>query len=153
MTKFAPSLVTAPAAVALLSLPTAAGAATAPQPVEGYRSPDGRVGCVLFQDYDSHGNAVACGRRTGTRGVLLTGSGAAKAAAWTWPADRLGSDFFTARWDRTLYLSGGTAKTTGSSTTLRCVFRSPAGVQCLNRSGVGLAITSTTIGTITPLTS
>src|SRR4051812_33316196 len=49
-----------------------APAAVAAQPVEGYRSADNRVGCVMYQGFDADGNAVKCGRRGFSRGLLLT---------------------------------------------------------------------------------
>ena len=137
-----------------LLLPTlaAAPAVAAPAPVEGYRSPDGRIGCTLLQQYDASGNAVACGTRSGTRGVLLATSGRARATSWSWPATTLGESFLTATWNRTLFLSGGTAKLTGSSTTLRCTFTRPTTVTCLNRTGHGLVVTPKHLATVQPLT-
>jgi hypothetical protein len=132
---------------------TAGAALAADAPVEGYRSPDGRIACVLLQGYDASGNAVACGSRSSSRGVLLTGSGAARATPWNWPATQLGSAFFTARWGRTLFLSGGTAKLTGASTTLHCTFTRPTAVLCLNRSGHGLVVTPARASAVAPLTA
>lgn len=126
-------------------------AAAADDPVEGYRSPDGKVACVLFQDYDAKGDAVACGTKQGSRGVLLTGSGAARSTDWRWPAADLGDKLFAARWGRTLFLSGGTAKLTGTSATLRCTFQRPTSVVCLNRTGHGLVVTPSRTSVVAPL--
>jgi hypothetical protein len=118
------------------SFPSAAHAA---QPVEGYRSTDNRVGCVMYQGFNNDGNAVKCGRRGSSRGLLLTGDGAARRAAWRWPAQQLGNLFFRARPGQTLYLSGGTAKLDGDESTLRCTFTRRS-VRCLNASGDGISV-------------
>jgi hypothetical protein len=118
------------------SFPSAAHAA---QPVEGYRSADNRVGCVMYQGFNHDGNAVKCGRRGSSRGLLLTGDGAARRATWRWPAQQLGSLFFRARSGQTLYLSGGTAKLDGDESTLRCTF-TRSSVRCLNASGDGISV-------------
>jgi hypothetical protein len=116
-----------------------APSARAAQPVEGYRSADNRVGCVMYQGFNADGNAVKCGRRGSSRGLLLTGDGAARRASWRWPAKQLGSLFFRTRPGQTLYLTGGTAKVQGDESTLRCTF-SRSSVQCLNASGDGIAV-------------
>jgi hypothetical protein len=51
-----------------------APSARAAEPVEGYRSADSRVGCVMYQGFNADGNAVKCGRRGSSRGLLLTGA-------------------------------------------------------------------------------
>jgi hypothetical protein len=84
----------------------------------------------MYQGFDSHGNAVKCGRHGSARGVLLTAAGPARKQKWSWPARSLGSSFFKARWNQTLYLYGGTAKLVGDDSTLRC----------LNRDGYGLSV-------------
>src|SRR4051795_4772290 len=117
-----------------------APAAVAAQPVEGYRSADNRVGCVMFQGFNADGNAVKCGRRGSTRGLLLTGDGAARRATWRWPARQLGSLFFRARPGQTLYLVGGTAKVQGDTHTLRCTFTRRS-VTCFNATGDGVSVT------------
>jgi hypothetical protein len=119
----------------------APGAAAA-QPVEGYRSADNRVGCVMYQGFNADGNAVKCGRRGSSRGLLLTGDGAARRATWRWPARQLGSLFFRARPGQTLYLVGGTAKLDGDDSTLRCTF-TRSSVRCLNGSGDGVSVSRT----------
>jgi hypothetical protein len=116
-----------------------APSARAAQPVEGYRSADNRVGCVMYQGFNADGNAVKCGRRGSSRALLLTGDGAARRASWRWPAKQLGSLFFRARPGQTLYLTGGTAKLQGDVNTLRCTF-ARSSVQCLNASGDGIAV-------------
>ena len=116
-----------------------ASSARAAQPVEGYRSADNRVGCVMYQGFNAHGNAVKCGRRGSSRGLLLTGDGAARRASWQWPATQLGSLFFRTRPGQTLYLTGGTAKLQGDENTLRCTF-ARSSVRCLNASGNGIAV-------------
>ena len=116
-----------------------ASSARAAQPVEGYRSADNRVGCVMYQGFNADGNAVKCGRRGSSRGLLLTGDGAARRASWRWPAEQLGSLFFRARSGQTLYLTGGTAKLQGDERTLRCTF-ARSSVSCLNASGDGIAV-------------
>jgi hypothetical protein len=137
---------------ALAATAAATPALGAQAPVEGYRSPDGHVGCVLLQDYNKAGNAVTCGTRDGVRGVLVPSSGRARATSWRWPATTLGESFLTATWNRTLFLTGGTAKLTGSATTLRCAFTRPTTVTCLNRTGHGLVVTPEHIATVAPLT-
>ncbi len=125
-------------ALALLAaFPSTAGAA---QPVEGYRSADNRVGCVMYQGFNADGNAVKCGRRGSSRGLLLTGAGAARRATWRWPAKQLGSLFFRAPPGQTLYLVGGTAKVQGDTHTLRCTFTRRS-VRCFNGSGDGISVT------------
>jgi hypothetical protein len=116
-----------------------ASSARAAQPVEGYRSADNRVGCVMYQGFNADGNAVKCGRRGSSRGLLLTGGGAARRASWRWPAAQLGSLFFRTRPGQTLYLTGGTAKVQGDEHTLRCTF-ARSSVRCLNATGDGIAV-------------
>ena len=128
------------------SFPSAAQAA---QPVEGYRSADNRVGCVMYQGFNNDGNAVKCGRRGSSRGLLLTGKGAARRATWRWPAQQLGTLFFRARPGQTLYLSGGTAKLEGDESTLRCTF-TRSSVRCLNASGDGVTVSHSGTHRITP---
>ena len=112
-------------------------------PVEGYHDRGDRVGCVMYQEYDRHGNAVKCGRDGGERGLLLRSKGAAGFKAWSWPARTLGDLFFTARYGQTLYLYGGTAKLEGDDSILRCRFkkRPSVRVRCLNGDGFGLLVT------------
>lgn len=130
----------------------AAGPALAAQaPVEGYRSADGEIACVLYQDYTPAGDAVACGTADGTRGVLLTSSGRARSTAWRWPSGTLGESLLTAKAGRTLYLTGGTAKLTGTTATLRCTFAKPTTVTCLNGKGYGLVVTPDHLATVRPL--
>jgi hypothetical protein len=141
---------------ALLPSLTAATAIATPAvavqaPVEGYRSPDGHIGCTLLQNYNKAGDAVACGTETGTRGILLRSSGRARTTSWSWPATTLGQSFLTATWNRTLFLSGGTAKLTGSVSTLHCTFTRPTTVICLNRTGHGLIVTPQRLATAQPL--
>jgi hypothetical protein len=121
----------------------AASPASAARPVEGYRSPDSSVGCVLYQNFDSAGNAVKCGRRGSKRGLLLTSSGAAFSAKWAWPAKSLGTLFFKAQYNQKLFLYGGTAKLQGDASILRCVFKRGAGVRCTNRGGYAVVVSRT----------
>ncbi len=107
----------------LLAAFVAAPAASAATPVEGYRAPDNRVGCVMYQGYNDNGNAVKCGRRGSSNGLLLPSAGAARKQKWRWPARQLGDLFFTATYGQTLYLYGGTAKLEGDDSILRCEFR------------------------------
>jgi hypothetical protein len=119
---------------------SAAGAAP---PVEGYHDPGNRVGCVMYQGYDRHGNAVKCGRNGGSRGLLLRSVGTARSKPWSWPAETLGNLFFTAKYGQTLYLYGGTAKLQGDDSILRCTFkkRPSVRVRCVNREGFGIQVT------------
>jgi hypothetical protein len=134
-------------AAAALAAPVSAYAA---RPVEGYRSPDGRVGCVLYQAFNEDGNAVKCGRRGSARGLLLPSAGPARSMAWRWPARQLGRLFFTARYNQTLYLYGGTAKLEGDETILRCVFRRGRGVRCTNGDVYAIVVTRTGARRISP---
>lgn len=119
------------AALTVLALLVVAAPASAATAVEGYKSANGKVACVYLRDYDANGNAVRCGKQGASRGKLLTSRGTARSVAWTWPAKQLGSSFFTAPSGKTLYLTGGTAKLTGDSKTLRCRFTSSS-VRCTN---------------------
>jgi hypothetical protein len=136
-------------ALAVLAAPADAGAA---QPVEGYRDPGKRIGCVMYQFYDSHGNAVRCGAKGKSSGLLLRSAGAASKASWSWPSKSLGQLFFTVSYGRTYYLVGGTAKLDGSSSDLRCVWkRSPSvRVRCTNGDGYAIEITRTRARRIAP---
>ena len=116
-----------------------AAVASAAEPVEGYRSADNRVGCVMYAHFNAVGNAVRCGRRGSARGLLLTSNGAARRATWRWPARELGSLFFSARPGQTLYLYGGTAKLEGDEGILRCTF-TRSSVRCLNGSDDGVRV-------------
>jgi hypothetical protein len=136
------------AVVALLAFPAVAAAAT---PVEGYHSADGREGCVMYQQFNSHGNAVKCGRRGSGKGLLLTSTGAARKQAWHWPAHQLGSLFFTAPENKTLYLTGGTAKLDGTKNDLRCTFKKALGVTCTNGDGYGVIVTRSSIRAVAPI--
>lgn len=124
--------------VAALVVVPAASAAT---PVEGYRAPDNRVGCVMYQGFNEDGNAVKCGRRGSSKGLLLPSAGSARKQKWRWPARQLGDLFFTATYGQTLYLYGGTAKLQGDDTVLRCTFRRGRGVRCDNGDGYGIEVT------------
>jgi hypothetical protein len=137
--------------VACAVVATAAPAAAA-RPVEGYHDRGGRIGCVMFQNYDRHGNAVKCGRRGRPGGVLLTSAGPSRRAAWTWPARRLGGRFFTAAYGVTYYLYGGTAKLQGDSSILRCVFRRRPSVRvrCTNGDGYAIVVTRTRLRRLEP---
>jgi hypothetical protein len=117
--------------------------AEAAPPVEGYHDRGNRIGCVMYQDYDRHGNAVKCGRNGGDRGLLLRSAGTARFKPWSWPADALGDLFFTATYGLTLYLYGGTAKLHGDDSVLRCTFRKRPSVRvrCLNGDGSGIRVT------------
>jgi hypothetical protein len=128
-----------------------ASAASAARPVEGYRSPDNKVGCVLYQNFNSAGNAVKCGRRGSNKGLLLPYAGAARKMAWSWPASRLGTLFFKASWNKTLYLDGGTARLDGGPSILRCTFKKPAEVRCTNGGGYGIIVNKTTLRAVTPI--
>ncbi len=125
-------------AAALWAVP--AGAAP---PVEGYHDRGDRVGCVLYQGFDRHGNAVKCGFNGGDRGLLLRSAGPARSKPWSWPARSLGNLFFTATYGQTLYLVGGTAKLDGDDSELRCTFkkRPSVRVRCLNGDGDGIVVT------------
>ena len=115
------------AVAAALTLGAAAAPASAARPVEGYHDAGNRVGCVMYQNFNSDGNAVKCGRRGGRRGLLLRSAGPSRKLPWRWPARTLERSFFTATYGQTLYLYGGTAKLEGDSSTLRCTFhRRPA---------------------------
>lgn len=129
----------------------AAPAAAAP-PVEGYHDAGDRVGCVMYQGFDRNGNAVKCGGRDGSRGLLLRSAGAASSRPWSWPARSLGSVFFTATFGQTLYLLGGTAKLDGDESDLRCTFkRLPSvRVKCLNGDQRGIVVTRTRLRRIGP---
>ena len=111
----------------------------AAQPVEGYRTRDGRVACVMYQQFSAAGNAVKCGRRGYSRGLLLTSTGAARRAMWRWPATALGKLFFSVVPGQTLYLYGGTAKVQGDDSVLRCRF-TRSSVRCTNRDGYAIAV-------------
>lgn len=130
-------------AVAALVFGAVAVPASAAGPVEGYHDPGNRVGCVMFQDFNSDGNAVKCGRRAGGRGLLLTAAGPARKASWRWPKRSLKGLFFTATYGKTLYLYGGTAKLEGDSSVLRCVFkrRPSVRVRCTNGDGEAIEVT------------
>src|SRR4051794_24204251 len=125
-------------ATAVWAIPTGAA-----PPVEGYHDRGDEVGCVMYQGYDRHGNAVKCGRNGGHRGLLLRSAGAARFKPWSWPAESLGDLFFTATYGQTLYLYGGTAKLQGDESILRCTFkrRPSVGVRCLNGEGTGIEVT------------
>jgi hypothetical protein len=137
------------AAALLVSGALYASTAQAAQPVEGYRTADGRIGCVMYQGFNSAGNAVKCGRRGSSRGLLLASDGSARSAAWRWPARSLGSLFFRTTPGQTLYLYGGTAKVEGDDSNLRCSF-TRASVRCLNGGGAGLTVTATGARRIQP---
>jgi hypothetical protein len=126
--------------------------AGAAPPVEGYHDPGDRVGCVMYQGYDRNGNAVKCGHRNGSSGLLLRSAGAAQSKPWTWPAATLGNLFFTASYGRTLYLLGGTAKLDGDASDLRCTFkRSPSvRVRCSNGDGHSIVVTRHKLRRIAP---
>jgi hypothetical protein len=121
---------------ALVVVPTA----TAATPVEGYRAPDNQVGCVMYQGFNDDGNAVKCGRRGSSKGLLLPPAGAARTQKWRWPARQLGDLFFTATYGQTLYLYGGTAKLQGDDSVLRCRFRRGNGVRCDNGDGYAIEV-------------
>lgn len=139
-------------ALAALALGVGAAPATAARPVEGYHDAGNRIGCVMYQNFNTDGNAVRCGRKGGRRGLLLTSAGPSRKQSWTWPARRLRSLFFTAPYGRTLYLYGGTAKLEGDSSTLRCLFkRHPSvRVRCTNGDGYAIEVTRTTLRRIAP---
>ena len=120
-----------------------AAPATAATPVEGYHDRGDRVGCVMYQGFDRHGNAVKCGRKGRNRGLLLRSAGPARSKRWSWPARRLGDLFFPATFGQTLYLYGGTAKLVGDDSTLRCTFkkRPSVRVRCRNRDGFAIVVT------------
>jgi hypothetical protein len=124
--------------------------ASAARPVEGYRSPDSRVACVLYQGFNADGNAVKCGRRGSNEGLLLPSAGAARSVKWSWPAKQLGSLLFKARYNQTLYLYGGTAKLEGDASVLRCVFKKGTGVRCTNGDGYGIAVSRTGAHRVAP---
>jgi hypothetical protein len=127
-----------------------AAPALAAKPVEGYQSPDHRVGCVMYQNFDSDGNAVKCGRRGSNLGLLLRSAGFSLHAKWSWPARQLGSLFFQAKPGQTLYLYGGTAKLQGDDSILRCRFALPAKVLCTNGDGYAIEVTRTRMRRISP---
>ena len=129
-----------------------APAAQAARPVEGYHDPGDRIGCVMFQRYDSHGNAVKCGRRGRGGGLLLTSAGPARTAAWSWPARRLRGRFFTVAYGTTYYLYGGTAKLEGDASVLRCVFRRrpKVRVRCTNGDGFAIEVTRARLRRLEP---
>ncbi len=124
-------------------------AAHAAQPVEGYHSRDGRVGCVMYAQFNAAGNAVKCGRRGYARGLLLTSEGVARRALWRWPASTLGNLFFVAPPGQTLYLYGGTAKLQGDESVLRCRF-TRSSVRCTNGDGYAVAVGPSGTRTISP---
>jgi hypothetical protein len=140
------------AAVLVVALGVVAAPAGAAAPVEGYHDPGNRIGCVMYAFYDSNGNAVRCGAKGKSRGLLLRSAGAASRVSWSWPARTLGNLFFTATYSKTLYLIGGTAKLDGSDADLRCVFRrSPSvRVRCTNGGGYAIEITRTKARRIAP---
>ena len=134
------------ATVATLAATAACAAPAQAADVEGYHDSGNRIGCVLIQGFDSHGNAVRCGaKKGGSRGLLLTSDGAARRVAWRWPASKLGNLFFTAAYNTTYYLVGGTAKLEGSTSDLRCTFRRSPSVRvvCKNGDGRGIVVTKT----------
>src|SRR4051812_9728658 len=47
----------AKAALAALAFGVSAAPATAARPVEGYHDAGNRIGCVMYQNFDSYGNA------------------------------------------------------------------------------------------------
>jgi hypothetical protein len=127
--------------LSLVAIAAAVGASpAAARPVEGYHTPDGRIGCVMYPGFNADGNAVKCGRHGSARGLLLPSAGPARKMAWSWPAKSLGSLFFTAPLNRKLYFYGGTAKLVGDDSILRCTF-SKAKVVCRNGDGYGLTVT------------
>ncbi len=134
-------------AATVAAIAAAAACATSAQAaeVEGYHDPGNRIGCVLIQGYDSHGNAVRCGAKGRSRGLLLTNDGSARRASWRWPASKLGTLFFTAGYNTTYYLVGGTAKLDGGRSDLRCTFRRRPSVRvvCKNGDGRGIVVTKT----------
>lgn len=138
------------ATVAVAAVTLEPPAASAARPVEGYRSADNRIGCVMNQAFNRTGNAVKCGWRGSSRGLLLTSAGPARDARWSWPARQLGDLFFTARYGQTLYLYGGTAKLEGDEAVLRCVFGPSRGVLCTNGEGHTIAVTRVRSPRITP---
>src|SRR4051794_33749661 len=71
-------------ALALLALLVFAAPAAAAD-VEGYHDPGDRIACIMVKRGDG-ATAVRCGAHGRTRGLLLNGSGAARSAAWSWPA-------------------------------------------------------------------
>ena len=106
----------------------------------------------MFQAYDSHGNAVKCGRKGKPGGLLLTSAGKAQKVPWSWPARRLGQVFFPVTYGTTYYLYGGTAKIEGDSSILRCVFKLDrrSRVRCTNRGGYSIRVTRTTLRRVAP---
>ena len=142
----------ATAAVAALALGAAAAPASAARPVEGYHDAGNRLGCVMYQNFNSDGNAVKCGRKGGRRGLLLRSAGPSRKLSWSWPAPTLKRLSFTATYGQTLYLYGGTAKLEGDSSTLRCTFhrRPSVRVRCTNGDGYAIEVTRTRMRGIAP---
>jgi hypothetical protein len=120
--------------------------------VEGYHDPGDRIGCVMYQRYDRHGNAVKCGVNGGSRGLLLRSAGRAQSKPWSWPASSLGNVFFTVTYGQTYYLYGGTAKLEGDDSILRCVFkrRPSVRVRCTNGDGDAIQVTRRKLRRIAP---
>jgi hypothetical protein len=139
-------------AVSVAAATAGTATATVAQPVEGYHDPGNRIGCVMFQAYDSHGNAVKCGRKGKPGGLLLTSAGRAHRDSWSWPARRLGQVFFPVTYGTTYYLYGGTAKSQGDASILRCVFRREPSVRvrCTNGDGYGIRVTRTSLRRLAP---
>jgi hypothetical protein len=131
------------AAGATVAVAMGAAPAGAAPPVEGYHDAGDRVGCVMYQGFDRHGNAVKCGFNGGDDGLLLRSAGAARTKPWSWPARSLGNLFFTTNYGQTLYLVGGTAKLDGTRRDLRCTFkkRPSVRVKCFNGDGDGIVVT------------
>ena len=135
---------------ALLALPTAAFAAPGPPvtkgPAEGYHSRGNHVACVLLLRYNRDGNAVRCGRRGSSQGRLVTWHGASRQIKWHWPTKKsLHNNFYTAPVGQTLYLTGGTAKLTGTDRMLRCLYTGRDHVRCINGDGYGVEVTRTAV--------
>ena len=144
--------ITTTATVLAMAFGASAVPASAASPVEGYHDRGNRIGCVMFQNFNSHGNAVKCGRKEGDRGLLLTSAGPSRKASWRWPAWSLKGLFFTASYGQTLYLYGGTAKLQGDSSILRCTFRRRPSVRvrCTNGDGYAIEVTRTKVRRIAP---
>jgi hypothetical protein len=140
------------AVVLALALPAAVSASgvggppVTKGPAEGYHSRGNHVACVLLLRYNRDGNAVRCGRTGSSKGRLVTWHGPSRQIKWRWPTKKsLHNNFYTAPVGQTLYLTGGTAKLTGTEAMLHCLFTARDHLRCVNGDGYGVEATRTAV--------